>query len=282
MLLGAHESIKGGYDNSIFFGSEDGCEAIQIFTKNQRFWKEPEISEEERKKFKEARKKSKIKIVIAHDSYLVNLASPDEQIRRKSITSLMKEMERCERLQLPYLVMHPGAHMGQGEQKGLELIAEGLGEVLGEFKSSRVKILLETTAGQGSNLGYKFEHLRWIIRNVRGGKSLGVCFDTCHSFSAGYDISTVEGYEKTFQEFDRVIGLKYLHAIHLNDSKKDCGSRVDRHEHIGKGKIGVTAFKMIVKDRRFKNLPGILETPPLSSGDRGYRENLKILRGLLK
>jgi deoxyribonuclease-4 len=280
MLLGAHESISGAYTTAVGDALEDGCECIQIFTKNQTQWKEPAVDEEKVLAFKAAREKAGIGPVLAHDSYLVNLASDNLETRRKSVEALLREMERCERLGLEFLVMHPGAHMGRGEGEGLELVAAGLGEVLAAFGKARARILLETTAGQGSSLGCRFEHFAWLLKNTRGGKNLGVCFDTAHVFAAGYDIKSADGYEKTFADFDRIVGLERLLAFHLNDSKKDLATRVDRHEHIGQGKIGRETFRRLLRDSRFGSHPGILETPGLPGGERGFRENLLVLKKL--
>jgi len=282
MILGAHESISGSYLRAIKEGLEDGCECIQIFTKNQTQWREPQIDESRCDEFKKERKVAKIKFVLSHTSYLINLASNNKETREKSILSLEMEFIRCQKLAVDYLVMHPGAHMNQGEKKGLELIAEGLEKILEKFGTGKPKLLLETTAGQGSNLGRTFEELAWLLENTKRGDLMGICFDTAHSFSAGYDLKTPHGYEKTFEEFDRIIGIKRIFAFHLNDSKKDLGSRIDRHEHIGKGFLGKETFARLLKDKRFSKLPGILETPPLPNGNRGYKENLDTLKSLTK
>lgn len=282
MILGAHESISGGFTRAIRDGLEDGCRCIQIFTKNQTQWKEPAIDEEKIEAFKRERKKAKINFVLCHDSYLVNLASNNAETRRRSLDALLHEMDRCERLALDYLVIHPGSHMNQGEEKGLELIAHGLSEVLRAFRKAGTRILLETTAGQGSCLGYTFEHLAWLIKNTRGGKKIGVCFDTAHTFAAGYDFRSPQEYKKTFAAFDKTVGLKKLLAFHFNDSKKDLGTRVDRHEHIGKGFLGSEPFRRLLTDRRFAGVPTVLETPPLPGGERGFKENILYLKQLAR
>jgi deoxyribonuclease-4 len=280
MLLGAHESISGRLGRAVEDAVEDGCECVQIFTKNQTQWKDPELDDDQVSRFREARARAGIQAVLSHESYLVNLASDNGLTRRRSLQALLREMERCERLAVDYLVMHPGSHMNQGEQRGLALVARGLGRVLGRFPRARTKILLEITAGQGTSLGCTFEQLAWIMRHAPGGRRLGVCFDTAHAFAAGYDFRTRKGYRETFAAFDRIIGLRRLMAFHLNDSKKDLGSRVDRHEHIGRGFLGLEPFRMLLRDRAFGRVPAVLETPPLADGSRGFRKNLKALRRL--
>ncbi len=280
MLLGAHESIRARLTRAVEDALEDGCECVQIFTKNQTQWKDPELDEAQVSAFREARSRSGLGAVLSHDSYLVNLASDNAVTRRRSLQSLFSEMERCERLGVDFLVMHPGSHMRQGEEKGLALVARGLGRVLGRFPRARTRILLEITAGQGASLGCTFEQLAWILRHAPGGRRLGVCFDTAHAFAAGYDFRTRKGYRETFAAFDRVVGIERLMAFHLNDSKKDLGSRVDRHAHIGKGFLGLEPFRMLLRDRAFRLVPAVLETPPLAGGGRGFRQNLTVLRRL--
>jgi len=279
-FLGAHVSISGGVYKAPERGEKLGCESIQIFSKNQMQWKAKPITPEDSQKFKEELKKTHIKEVVIHDSYLINLGSPDEEKLKMSRDAFLDEMIRAEILGVKYLVFHPGSHMGKGEELGLKLIAESLNILIDKAKEApNVLLLLETTAGQGSNLGYKFEHLKFIMDQVEKKERLGVCFDTAHAFEAGYDISTEEGYERTFNEFDNVIGLEKLKVFHLNDSRTPLGSHVDRHEHIGKGMIGLTAFELLVNDERFKNHPMILETP---GGEKYYEYNLKVLRGLVR
>ena len=279
-FLGAHVSISGGVYKAPERGEKLGCESIQIFSKNQMQWKAKPITPEDSQKFKEELKKTHIKEVVIHDSYLINLGSPNEEKLKMSRDAFLDEMIRAEILGVKYLVFHPGSHMGKGEELGLKLIAESLNILIDKAKEApNVLLLLETTAGQGSNLGYKFEHLKFIMDQVEKKERLGVCFDTAHAFEAGYDISTEEGYERTFNEFDNVIGLEKLKVFHLNDSRTPLGSHVDRHEHIGKGMIGLTAFELLVNDERFKNHPMILETP---GGEKYYEYNLKVLRGLVR
>ena len=280
-MFGAHMSIAGGFDKALERGEKIDCHTIQIFTKNNNQWKEKEITDEELHRFHSLHNKFQIASVVAHDSYLINLASPDPDLHRKSMESFFHEMERCEKLKIPYIVFHPGAHTGSGEKAGLKKIAQGINLLLKRGKGFKVSLLLETTAGQGTNLGYKFEHLAEVIKMVRQKKSVGVCVDTCHIFAAGYDITSLKGYKKTFETFDKLIGIEKLKVIHLNDSKKELASRVDRHEHIGKGFLGQKPFRFLVNDKRFVNVPKILETPKGPDLKEDI-ENLKVLKGLMK
>ncbi len=280
-MFGAHMSIAGGFDKALERGEKIDCRTIQIFTKNSNQWKAKEITDEDLCRFHSFYGKFHIFPVVAHDSYLINLASPDPVLHRKSMESFFHEMERCEKLRIPYLVFHPGAHVGSGEKAGLKKIAQSINVLLKRGKGFKVSLLLETTAGQGTTLGYKFEHLADIIKMVRQKKSIGVCVDTCHIFAAGYDITTQKGYKKTFETFNKVIGLDKLKVFHLNDSKKELGSRVDRHEHIGKGFLGLKPFEFLVNDRRFTNIPKILETPKGPDLKEDV-ENLRVLKGLME
>jgi len=278
-LLGAHMSIAGGVGNALLLGKRVECEAIQIFTKSSRQWASKPYPKEEIEQFRENQKATGIAKVIAHDSYLLNLGSPDDGLRQRSILAFIDEMERCEVLGIGNLVAHPGSHVGAGEDQGIKTIARSLDEVHAACPDYNVKITLEITAGQGSNLGYRFEQIARMFDATRKNERLRVCFDTEHAFAAGYDIRTEEGYERTFSEFDDAIGIERLAAFHLNDSKKEFNSRVDRHEHIGKGHIGIEAFRLLINDRRFWGLPMCLETPkgPELAEDR---ENLTLLRSL--
>lgn len=280
-LLGAHMSISGGVSEALLQAKEFACETVQLFTKSPSQWNAKPLAEEEVKLFRKTRKQLKLKFPMAHDSYLINLASPDETLYRKSIEAFVDEVERAEALELAYLVTHPGAHLGNGEEVGIDRIVKALDEVHRRCDGYRVQILLETTAGQGSTLGHRFEHLARILEAVEHPERLGICLDTCHVFAAGYDISTEEGYRSTFQEFDAVIGLKRLRVFHVNDSLKPLGSRVDRHAALGKGHIGTLAFQLLVNDARFQKLPLILETPKEEGdNDRMDEINLAVLRGL--
>ncbi|MDO8446873.1 MAG: deoxyribonuclease IV [Deltaproteobacteria bacterium] len=280
MPIGAHMSIAGGVGNAILRGKEVGCDIVQIFTKSSNQWKARPLAEEEINQFKKNRKDTGIWPVLAHNSYLINLASPDTELYEKSIDAMFIEMERAEALGLPYIIMHPGAHVGSGEETGLARIADSLNILFEKTKGYKVRLLLETTAGQGTVLGHRFEHIMVIIDKVKDDKRIGVCLDTCHSYVAGYDIKN--RYDQVFQEFDEIIGMKRLKAFHLNDTLKVLGSRVDRHWHIGKGELGLETFERLMKDDRFKDLPMILETPKGVDEDGNDMDviNLRILREL--
>ena len=280
-LLGAHMSIAGGVGNALLDGKKVDCDIIQIFTKSSRQWASQPYSKEEIERFFANQKATGIVTVIAHDSYLLNLGSPDERLRKKSIQAFIEEMERCETLSVPYLIAHPGAHMGAGEQEGIKTIARSLSEIHSACPGYTVKITLEITAGQGSTLGYRFEQIRDIMDATRENDRLRVCFDTEHAFAAGYELRTREGYERTFSEFNDIIGLKFLAAFHLNDSKKEFHSRVDRHEHIGKGHLGIEPFRLLVNDRRFWGIPMCLETPK-GPDLKEDKQNLALLRRLIE
>ncbi len=279
-LLGAHMSIAGGVDKAIERGQSIGCAAIQIFVKNNNQWYSKPLGKEEIERFIKLQKQSGI-FMFAHTGYLINLASPNTDTHNKSIKSMLDELNRCEVLKLPFAALHPGSHMGQGEEEGLKKIAKSLDSIFKSTKGYKVKILLETTAGQETNLCYKFWHIKEIMDRVSNNNRLGVCFDTCHAFAAGYDIKSRDGYERTWKDFKEVIGLKKLMAFHLNDSKSELGSRIDRHEHIGKGTLGKEAFAMLLNDKRFKDLPMVIETPkdPEMKLDQ---MNLRTLRHLIR
>jgi deoxyribonuclease IV len=280
-LLGAHMSIAGGVDKSLLLGKTVDCHAIQIFTKSSRQWAAKPYTREEIELFDFNRQATGITTVIAHDSYLLNLGSPDVTLRERSIAAFIDELERCEILRVSNLVTHPGSHLGAGEDEGIKTIARSLDEVHQACPGYKTKVTLEITAGQGSNLGYRFDQIRKMIDATRESDRLRVCFDTEHAFAAGHDIRTKEGYERTFAEFDETIGLEMLAAFHLNDSKKEFNSRVDRHEHIGKGHIGVEAFRFLLNDKRFWGLPMCLETPK-GPDLKEDKENLAVLRSLIQ
>jgi deoxyribonuclease-4 len=280
-LLGSHMSIAGGVDKALLQGKEVGCDAIQIFTKSSRQWGSKPLNEEEIANFHEAKKTTGITAVIAHDSYLYNFAATDTALRKKSVNGLIDEMERCEALGIAYLIAHPGAHVGAGEAVGIKTVAKSIDEMHKACAGFTTQFTIEITAGQGSNLGYRFEQVRQIIDAAKAPERLRVCFDTEHAFAAGYDLRTTEDYEQTFTEFDDTIGLDLLVAFHLNDAKKDLGCRVDRHEHIGKGFLGLEAFRLLMNDRRFWGLPMCLETPK-SADCHEDQENLATLRGLVR
>jgi deoxyribonuclease-4 len=267
----------GGLHKAIRNGHSIGCTAIQVFTSSPQQWKAKEITDEIAKQFQDAVAETKIDALISHDSYLVNLAATSEEIRLKSEAALAAEMNRCAKLDIPTVVSHMGSHLGQGEDVGLQMIAESAKRILSNTSGS-VSIAMETTAGQGSNMGYKFEHLRSIIDANEGSPRLRVCLDTCHIFAAGYDIRDKVAYDKTIEEFDRVVGLDRLACIHANDSKHPLGSKKDRHEHIGKGEIGIEAFRLLVNDPRLAHAPIVVETP---DADTMHAENVRVLFSIL-
>ncbi len=259
LLIGAHMSIAGGLERAFARGEAVGCTAMQIFTKNANQWNAKPIGAEQAAAFRAAHQKSPIGPVVAHDSYLINLAAPEADKWEKSRAAFLDELQRCAQLGIEGLDMHPGAHMGQGVEAGLARIAEALHLVFAAAPPE-VRVLLENTAGQGTYLGGRFEHLAAIMEQVPEGR-FGVCFDTCHAFAAGYDLSTAEGYAAVIAEFDRIVGIEHLRVFHLNDSQKGCGSHLDRHVHIGQGAIGEEGFRALMTDPRFASVPKILETP---------------------
>ena len=277
MKVGAHMSIEGGLDLAAERASRAGCDVLQIFTKSSNQWKARDLGEAEVGRFRECVEREGISTVAAHDSYLINLASPEEILFRRSLDAFIIEIQRCLRLGIPYLIAHPGAHVGSGTAAGIRRIASALDEAHAAVPGKECRVLLEITAGQGSVIGSRFEEIAEILSAVRSPERLGVCFDTCHAFAAGYDIRAQAGYEATFREFDRVIGLGRLLAFHLNDSRKDLGLRVDRHEHIGRGWLGPEAFRLLVNDPRFASVPMFLETPK-GPDLREDIENLAALR----
>jgi deoxyribonuclease-4 len=277
MLFGAHVSIAGGIFNAPLYGKEIGCDVIQIFTKNQIQWKIPFLQAEDIKHFQENRLKTGVIPVTVHSSYLVNIAGPDDNVTEKSINDLACELERAEVLNIPFVVFHPGAHKGIGEKYALKSIAENINKIFSKSNSKSTFLLLETTAGEGTTMGYKFEHFAEIFNKLKDLSRIGVCIDTCHIFAAGYDFRDEKSYYETIEKFDKIVGLKFLKVFHLNDSKFPSGSKMDRHEEIGSGEIGLNGFRILVNDKRFKDMPGILEVP----GDiTGYKRNVNILRSL--
>lgn len=275
MLLGVHCSVSGGLEHAFDEARTLGIDTFQVFTRNQRQWRAKPISEEEKKAFAAAwADNPQVKVIFSHASYLINLASADHELRSKSITAFTEELIRCHELGLAYAVLHPGAAGESSEEDAMKRIADSLKKVIQETHNSKVKVLLENTAGQGSHVGYKFEHIRNIM-DMTGSDRIGTCFDTCHAFAAGYNIATEDGFHKTWHDFDHIIGLSKLHAIHLNDSKGDLGSRLDRHENIGRGKIGTLGFKLMMK--KFPHIPKVLETDKENNMDE---VNLKLLREL--
>lgn len=273
-------SIAGGMDKAIERGEAVGCTAIQVFTKSSNQWQAKPLGNEELARYRARRQSSPIRVVFGHNSYLINLASPDAALREKSRQAMIVEVERATALGMPFLVMHPGAHGGAGEAAGIERIATSLKEIIAATRESPVRLALETTAGQGNSVGCRFEHLADILSQVGNEARLGVCFDTCHVYAAGYDIASEKGYDQTWKEFEAIVGLRPLLGFHLNDSKKPLASKVDRHEQIGKGTLGLTPFKRLLNDRRFAQLPMSLETPKSEDGHED-RENLNLLRSLI-
>lgn len=277
--LGAHVSIAGGVENAPKNGFDLTCDCIQIFSKNQNQWKAAPLTEKSISGFKEGVSKYNLKSVLIHDSYLINLASPDPVKHKMSTDAFLDEIDRSDQLSVEQIVFHPGSHMESGEETGLNKIADSLNKIAAARPDSKTKLLLEITAGQGTNLGYKFEHIAHILNIVEDKSRFGVCFDTAHALAAGYDLRTPESYQNVWKLFDQIIGLHYLLAFHLNDSKKNHSSRVDRHDNIGAGFIGKEMFAMLVNDHRFSEISMYLETP---GGDQAYIDDLKTLRSLFR
>jgi deoxyribonuclease-4 len=278
MRLGAHMSISGGVEKAVARGQEVGCEALQIFTKNSNQWKAKPLPAAEARAFRDACQATGIGPVIAHSAYLINLAAPDEALYEKSIQAVLDELERCELLGIASLVIHPGAHMGSGEEQGLKRIAAAIDRIHRQAPKIQAAITLEVTAGQGTVLAAKFEHFAAILEQVSEAERLGCCLDTCHLLAAGYDFRTPEGYDQMLEAWDDLVGIERIRVIHLNDSKKDLGSRVDRHEHIGQGYIGTKGFELLLTDPRLSHLPMVLETPKEDNADV---RNLATLRSLI-
>ncbi len=279
-LLGAHTSIRGGVVSSVDLAEKLNFSAMQIFTKNSNRWSGKPYTEDEIKEFRRKLKGSGIRFTVAHDSYLINLCAVNGDILEKSKAAFMDELLRCEQLGIPYLNFHPGSHGGTGIDEGIKLIADSINEIHYKTAGYKVSSMLEMTAGQGNAVGYRFEHLAGIIELIEEKQRMSVCIDTAHLFAAGYDFRTPDTFEKTFNEFDSIVGLDRLKCFHMNDTKKELGSRVDRHEHIGKGKIGLKGFKFIMNDKRLEKVPKVLETP---KGEEQLEdlENIKVLKSLI-
>ncbi len=260
VLIGAHTSTSGGVSQAIPRAQACGFTAAQIFVKNNKQWFAPPLAESEIKQFRAAQAASGI-YFFAHNSYLINLASQDATMFSTSVKSMTAELERAEALGLPFIVMHPGSHGGAGEEAGLRRIVQGLNEIINTTSGFRCRMALEITAGQGKALGYRLEHLSWLMENVSNEKRFGTCLDTAHLYAAGYNVKTREGYEETVAQVEKLLGTKCVLALHLNDSKVPLGKRVDRHEHLGLGEIGLDCFKWIVQDPRWASIPKVLETP---------------------
>ena len=281
LLLGAHMSMIGGVWTAVERAALIGCTTFQMFVKNNNQWRGKPLAEDEIITYKELRSKARIGPVIAHSTYLINLCAIEPRLLKKSREAFQDELNRCAQLNIDGLNVHPGAHRGAGESEGIKRIAESLNISHERTPGIHVKTILETTAGQGTSVGHRFEQLRMIIDLVEEKDRMGVCIDTCHVFAAGYDLGTDKGYERTFNEFRDVIGFQRLAAFHMNDSKRECGSHIDRHEHIGKGMIGTRGFSLLMNDERFRRVPKILETPkgPEMAEDI---ENMNVLKNLMR
>jgi deoxyribonuclease-4 len=283
-LFGSHLSGAGGLHKALLQAREYGFQTVQVFTKAPSQWSGKPIAPEDAAQFRRTRRQTKICSPVVHDSYLINMASPDESLWRRSVEAFVDEVQRAEQIGASFLVTHPGAHLDSGEDAGLAKVAAALDEVQARCTNCKVRILLETTAGQGSSLGHRFEHLARIMTLVKDAKRIGICLDTCHVFAAGYALAPEKEYRATMREFDKLIGLGRIKVFHVNDSKKGIGSRVDRHEHIGRGCLGLEPFRLLVNDPRFRTKPMILETAKETLPDLGDMDavNFKVLRGLVE
>lgn len=279
--FGTHASASGGVHKALQRAADVGSTSCQIFSKNERQWIAKPLDPGVVEQFHSERERTGIEQMVIHDSYLINLASPKDDIHEKSMAAFKDELERAQTLNIVNLVTHPGAHTGSGVDAGIAKFAESLNRIFDSLPDNNTITCLETTAGQGTTLGRSFEEIAAIIDRVEDKTRVGVCFDTCHAFAAGYDLQSYDGTVKVFDEFDRVISLNYLRVLHLNDSKQPFASNKDRHDHIGKGLIGVEAFRAIVNDERLRGLPGILETEKDDAGEYD-RMNLELLRGLVE
>lgn len=280
-LLGAHFSIAGGLDQALYKAAFYQCSALQMFTKNANTWKERYLTPSDIDRFKKAQSETGLTQIASHTSYLINLATDEKKKHFLSFNALKQELIRSSTLGIPYVVLHPGFSMGSSEASGIQRIADNINAIFTEIPHSNTRLLLETTAGQGSGLGHRFEQIRSMMNRIENKKRIGVCLDTCHIFAAGYDIRTEVSYKKTIEQFDSIIGLANLYFIHLNDAKKDLGTRIDRHEHIGLGLIGPDAFKYFMNDKLFIHIPKVIETPKFKGGKDMDTINLERLRGLV-
>ena len=282
-MFGSHLSVAGGLHNALLKAEELGCDTVAIFTKNQQQWIAKPLTHDVIATFREHAARLKFPVIVAHDSYLINLAAKDDTAWEKAKAAFSEEMRRCDQLGVKYLVTHPGAHCGTGECDGVARVIRAYNDIIKEHPGDGVTVCLETTAGQGTCLGYRFEQIAEMLNGMKRPERFGVCIDTAHLLAAGYDITTEDGTRRVLEEFDRVVGLQRVKVLHLNDSKKALGTRVDRHEHIGRGYVGLSAFRVICTDERFKAVPKILETPKEGQDEDG-REwdivNLEVLRKL--
>jgi deoxyribonuclease IV len=282
-ILGAHMSIAGGYHKAVEEAHRCGCDCVQLFTKNNNQWRAKEIAADEAEQFQSALAKFKITHPLSHSSYLINLASPDDALWEKSTEGMVVELRRAEQLGILYVVVHPGSHTTSSEEEGITKVALALDMVHKLLPRAKAQVLLEITAGQGTNLGWKFGHLAAILAQTGQRDRVGICFDTCHAFAAGYDLRDQTAYLSMWSEFDSLLGLDRLKAIHLNDSKRELGSRIDRHEHIGRGCIGLDGFRHLLNDKRFREVPMYLETPKENPDEEPWDVvNLRVLRELAK
>ncbi len=275
ILVGAHTSTAGGLHNALLEGQAIGATTVQIFTRNQKRWENKALEEEEVSLFKKTLKETGLSHIMSHDSYLINLGCPDAVNLDKSRMAFMEELKRCHKLDLTYLNFHPGAALKESEEECLKTIVRSLEEIADLAAQGNTRLLFEATAGQGSCVGYSFEQLGYLVHQLEKKIPIGVCIDTCHIFAAGYDIRTKEALEKTLSEFDQIVGLKHLHAFHLNDSMKPLGSRVDRHASLGKGEIGIDCFHNIMKHPLLTHIPKYLETP---EGPPVWKEEIQLLK----
>lgn len=279
LLVGAHTSAAGGVHNALLEGSEIGATTIQLFTSNQRQWKSKEIQEEQIFLWKDALAQTGLKKIMSHDSYLINLGSNDKEILHKSQEAFKAELIRCHQLEISFLNFHPGAATSSSEEECLDQIIASIKKFSSLCEKGKTRLLLETTAGQGSSVGHRFEQLAYLLDHLKGVVPIGICIDTCHIFTAGYDICTYDAWEKTLKEFDKIVGLSHLYAFHLNDSMKPLGSRRDRHAHLGKGEIGLEAFKFIMTHPKLREIPKYLETP---DGPPEWKKEIALLRNFAK
>lgn len=282
-MFGSHLSIAGGMENALIEADRLGMDCVQVFTKNQRQWRVPPLKDEQVEAWHEHMRSTGITDTVSHDSYLINLASPKPDAREKSIDLYRDELTRCDTLAIPYLVMHPGAHLKSGEEAGLQKIIDAFDELHDDLPDLKVITCLEITAGQGTNLGYRLEHLATIMEGVAAPQRMGVCLDTAHLLAAGYDLTSAEGARETLKQVDKTVGLAHVHVLHLNDSKTELNSRKDRHEHIGHGYVALEAFEVIVNEPAFADIAKILETPKEDAPDGRPWDtvNLETLRGLV-
>lgn len=281
-ILGAHMSIAGGYHRAVERASQCGCQCVQFFTKNNTQWRAVPIIADQAVRFRHALREHGLSHPLAHGSYLINLASPQPELWRRSVAAFVEELLRAEQLGIAYVVTHPGSYTTSTPQAGIRHAIRALNQILRRTRGIRARCLLETTAGQGTCLGWRFEHLAAILDGVREPERLGVCFDTCHVFAAGYPLGTPELYAATLDRFDELVGLARIRAFHLNDSRGNLGSRIDRHAHIGQGQMGLEPFRLLLNDARFRSVPMYLETPKGRQGDVDFDViNLQTLRGLV-